>query len=59
MKNRDLILLAVLAWLFWPKREVAFELKKDCTYPDGTVIQVPLSADCPYDDAHGGQSVRF
>ena len=60
MKKREgLVLLAILAVIFWPKRTVTYELKKPCTYPDGTVVDVPIDQSCPYDAAHGGQSYFY
>lgn len=57
MKNRDtLVVLAILALIFWPKRSTSFQLSKTCVFPDGATTEVPLGTECPFDAGHGGQS---
>lgn len=57
MRNRDaLVVLAILALIFWPKRTTSFALSKVCEFPDGFTSEVPLGVDCPFDSSHGGQS---
>ena len=56
MKDRDaVILLAILAFLFWPKRSVEVGLYQYCQWPDGTCAKVPLGSDCP----EGSSFVEF
>lgn len=51
-----LVLALIAAGLFFIKTRVTTELKQTCVFPDGTEILVPLGAECPFDEAHGGQS---
>ena len=58
MKNRDALIAAIiLAILFWPRRSTDVNLYQSCVYPDGYSELVPLGDACPWNDAHGGQSM--
>lgn len=56
MKRDQLIVLAILAWLLWPKRSTSVNLFQTCVWSDGTTIDVPLGDACPL-NSQGEQSV--
>lgn len=58
MNNERLFWLGVIGFLLWYCRGTSsVTLKQTCQYPDGTTVLVELGAPCPYDPAHGGQSI--
>lgn len=58
MKSNTMLLLlaAGVAYYFYTKSSPAAQMT--CRYPDGTVVTLPQGNACPFDNAHGGQSVR-
>ena len=49
--------LALLLLWYWQKGRGDVTLKQTCVFPDGVDVLVPLGSACPYDAAHGGQSI--